>query len=245
MKSRPRNAIATLLVGIACAGVATARADTRTFQLTLTNLTLGQTFSPPLFATHDSTESLWNVGDAASFGLTQLAEEGDNSALALDLSLAPGSVGSVLASSALLAPGASATYFLTTDSDHPFLSSAWMLAYTNDGFSGTQGLEFNLFGAQGNGVFDLGSYDAGTEVNNELAQFVPGLGGHLEDPEHGVITEPHPGILGIGDIPLSRNFSGSVARLSITTVPEPGAEALLLAGILPLVVLRARRTRRN
>ena len=217
-----------------------SHAQTRTFRLTLDNLTSGQTFSAPIFVTHNSSEIVWQTGLAASSPFQQLAEQGDSQPLFFDLSLSQGGVGSIVVGDSVIAPLSSATFYIQTDSAHSLLSSAFSLLLTNDGFSGTEGSNFDLFGGQGAGSFLLGSYDAGTEVNNELSLYVTGLGGIFGDPENGVITAPHSGILGIGDVPLSSNFSGSIARLTITQVPEPGAIsiAVILSTFLISIVIR-------
>lgn len=207
-----------------------ARAQSQEFQITLTNLTGAQPFSPPVFVTHDSTLGLWRAGETASPGLRQIAEEGDNAALLLDLSLAGSTVGSVFTPLGNpLGPGGSVSFFFTADAAHPLLSSAWMLGRTNDGFSGQSGLD--LFGLNGTGTFDLLAYDAGTENNNELALFLPALGGPFNDPENGVIGL-HTGIRGDADAPATWNWTGPVARVTIAAVPEPSTGVLIAAGTL-------------
>ena len=241
MNLRQRTSYA---VALACAVLitlgTTARAQTESFRVTLTNLTGGQPFSPPVFVTHDATVSEWHLGDYASNDLRQIAEEGDNSSLLFNYGAqVGGSVGSLTAPlNSPLLPGATVSFFIQTDALHPFLSSAWMLGLTNDGFSGLDSL--NLLAPGGTGTFLLDAYDAGTEVNNESADYVPGLGGHFEDPDHQVIM-PHPGILGIGDIPRSAAFSAPVARLSISQVPEPTPIAMFAASALSLLFWVARR----
>ena len=217
-------------------------AQTRSFQLKLDNLTSGQSFSAPIFVTHDSSEIVWQLGSSASNPFQQLAEQGDSQPLFTDLSLSPGGVGSIVRGAQEIAPLSSATFLINADSAHPLLSSAFSLLFTNDGFSGTEGANFNLFGGQSSGSYLLAAYDAGTEVNNELSLYVTGLGGVFGDPENSVITSPHVGILGIGDVPLSRNFSGAVARLTITQVPEPGAVsfAIAMSVILFAIVVKRR-----
>ena len=132
----------------------------------------------------------------------------------------------VVPSATVLMPGGSITFNITTDAAHPFLSSVWMLGRTNDGFAGNNAL--NLFGATGLGTFDLPALDAGSEVNNEEALFLPALGGTLNDPENGLIAL-HTGIRGDADAPTSWNWTGSVARVSVAVVPE-ASSALLFAG---------------
>src|SRR5262249_51251892 len=103
----------------------------QTFQVTLTNLTGGQPFSPFVFATPDAAEQVWRLGDAASPGVRQIAEEGDNSVLLADLApLVGNSVGALATAPGQIAPGQSAAFLLDADPAHPYLSSAWMLGWT-------------------------------------------------------------------------------------------------------------------
>jgi|GEM_PF-3466469 hypothetical protein len=221
------------------------------FQITLENRTTpgannGQPFSPPVFVTHDETLSLWTVGEAASVPVQQVAEEGDNFPLLSDLNtqLGTGVLSIVTPTGGPLLPGESVTFTIAADSSRPFLSTIWMLGRTNDGFSGLTGLNLLTLGA-GTNTIDLVSLDAGTEVNNESAAFLPALGGVFNDPEGGVVTTPHPGILGIGDAPTSWNWEEPVARLTISQVaaPEPGTLALLTVGGLCTALVLRRRTR--
>ncbi len=215
------RAVCTALLTLGAASPAFCQ----TYRISLTNLTGGQPFSPFVFAAHDASETLWQEDAAASPGIRQIAEEGDNSVLLADLnSVAGGSVGTVQSGSGPTLPGASTSFLLDTDAAHPLLSSAWMLGWTNDGFTGLNGLDLRT--VTDTLTLDLFAFDAGTEVNNESAPYLAPLGGILNDPENGVI-HPHPGIVGDRDIPAFRGWTGAVARLQITTVPEPGALSLL------------------
>jgi hypothetical protein len=223
------------------------QAQDRVFDITLENLTSsapnsGQPFSPPVFFTHDPTAIPWTAGDTASFPLKQIAEEGDNSPLLNDLATQlGGAVREVRTpTSGPLMPGQSITFNIVADASRPFLSTVWMLGRTNDGFAGIAGL--NLFSAGAIGTFDLVALDAGTEVNNELAAFLPALGGVFNDPEAGVIAV-HPGIVGNADAPASWGFNNPVARVTIavSSAPEPVSSALVAFVVVPLALRLARR----
>jgi hypothetical protein len=224
-----------------------ARAQVKSYLITIENLTTsgagnGQPFSPYVFASHNGTEAFWNVGSAASFGIQRIAEEGDNSALVSDLNLAKtlgSTVGTIATGSGPLFPGTSSTFSFVTDAAHPFLSSAWMLGWTNDGFTGIQQFDLSTVPAIGTITFNLLALDAGTEINNEKAAYLAPLGGILNEPENGVVSL-HPGIVGGNDIPLSRGWSNPVARISISAAPEPGVLALLTLAP-PALALRRRR----
>ena len=50
----------------------------RVYRVTITNVTKGQIFSPPLLATHEAGFGLFTPGTAASPALAKLAEDGGN-----------------------------------------------------------------------------------------------------------------------------------------------------------------------
>ena len=52
-------------------------AASATYTVTITNLTTGQPFTPPLAATHRKPVSMFTVGEPASFGLKEIAENGN------------------------------------------------------------------------------------------------------------------------------------------------------------------------
>jgi hypothetical protein len=210
-----------------------ANAQMQTFQIRLDNLTSsapnsGQPFSRPVFATHNSNVTFWTPGDAASNGVRQIAEEGDNAPFLLDLALAGSDVSSQFVGGGPVLPGGSLSFTVTTDAAHPFLSSIWMLGRTNDGFSGNTGFDLFSLAPGGSVTLNLIGLDAGTEVNNERAE-----------PEFSVIG-PHSGIRGDADAPASWNWTGPTSRLTITAAaaPEPGALALLPLALLTLPLLR-------
>lgn len=240
---------------------ATTSAFAEEYRITLMDLTTGQPFSPPVFATHDSSVSLWEPGTAASNGIRQIAESGNR--MPLVNALNPQVGGSILdlvtpLSSPLL-PGNRVSIQIKADTAHPWLSSAWMLGRTNDTFSGLHGI--NLLSISGTQTFDLAAYDAGTEVNTELASDLIAFRGSGHVAENGVI-HLSPGIRGIDhldnglgvdangertDAPASWRWdvNSPVARLTITAVPEPGTIAMGLSALVPLGLMTLRRRRRG
>ncbi len=242
--------------------VATATASfAQIYQITLTDLTTGQPFSPPVFATHDSSVAFWQPGAAASNGIQQIAEQGNRVPLVNSLTPQVGtSIRDIVTPlSSPLLPGNSVSVYLTADAAHPFLSSAWMLGRTNDTFAGQRGI--NLLNIMGTQTFNLNALDAGTEVNSELAGDLIAFGGNGRTSENGVV-HLSTGVRGIDhldsnglgvdingirtDIPAAWvwNTNSPVARVTITQVPEPGNLALILGMAVPAGMLALRRKRR-
>ena len=243
---------APLLASLALAVPAKSYAQSMTFLITLENLTnpsanSGQPFSPAVFATHNSSLSFWDMGAPASFGLQQIAEEGDNAPFLSDLALAGSAVGTTHTLGAPTMPGQSVTFSITTDASHPFLSSAWMLGRTNDGFSGMRSFDLSTVGTSPVSL-SLFALDAGTEVNNEQSAYVPALGGVFNDPENAVV-DIHPGLRGSSDptsnVPDSWKWTGAVARITIQSAPEPSTLALFLLAPVALALRRRRSLSKN
>lgn len=144
--------------------------SSRSYRISITNLTHAQPLSPPLALLHDSSLSLWKIGSSASVALEMMAEGGDGSAL---LALAPGNPQHQ--ATAALAPAASTEFTLTTTASAQHqLSVAGMLVNTNDGFSGINGIELDSLTPGHTLIFYSHVYDAGSEMNSELAGTIPG-----------------------------------------------------------------------
>ena len=139
-----------------------------------------------------------------------------------------------------------------SDVAHHYLSGAFMLIRTNDGFTGLDSIDLNTI-SPGGGTYDLYAYDAGTEKNTEahddLVYFDSPPSGHTaEDVNSGIHL--HSGIVGgPGSVlgPYGWNNQLPVARITITLVPEPGILPLLASAILvggSVLARRARSSRR-
>lgn len=207
------------------AATAAARFGGRRFEVTITNLTRGQQFTPILVASHREGVKLFTLGDQASTQLAILAEEGNTAPLAGLLSGMP-EVKDVVSGAGLTDPGKSVT--LTVDAPGIFnhLSVAAMLIPTNDAFFALNGIE----GPRGNKELTLFSpaYDAGSERNDELCASIPGPsfaecggpggGGMPAGGEEGFV-HIHAGIHGIGNLtPAQRDWRNPVAKISIRRI---------------------------
>jgi hypothetical protein len=216
------------------------------FTLTIENVGV-QPLTPVFVATHDATFDIFDEGAVASAELVAIAEGGDTGPMEL---LAAGSAGVLdfgVIGMAPIPPGGTGTIDVMADADHPYLSFASMLPVTNDAFIGLAAGDdaLNLFRGGSAMTYDftlsyLNVWDAGSEINTELAEDVPGLGGMGSPDEGGVITRPHPGILGVGDIGPEYDFYGlDVAHILV--IPEPGGLALFGALLAGAAVIRRRR----
>lgn len=234
------NLIAVASIGLALTLLApeSARSEGgKTYKVTITNLTAGQPLTPPILATHTRRTGFFTVGEMASEGIRQIAENG-NGAVLLQALGEDAQVHDVVAGSAPLVPannpggtgfGHSETFTITAQGRARYLSYASMLICTNDGFTGLDGIRLPIHKIT---VYTAG-YDARTEANTEdFVDIVPPCQGLIgvssDDPgtgmsnpllaESGVII-PHAGINGDDDL-LSRvhNWSDPVAKIEIERV---------------------------
>ena len=139
------------------------------YQVTLSNLTNGQPFSPIAVILHGTGE-IWQLGQPASVLLENLAESGDNSGLInADFVISNASNGDILL------PGSQTQISIsTTDSAATYLSLATMLVNSNDAFTGLSTIAINQLEVGDSLSFNAGVYDAGTEGNSEMSGTIPG-----------------------------------------------------------------------
>ncbi len=220
---------------------------TRTYEVTITNLTDGQPLSPPVAVTHRKSAPLFRVGGQASAGIEAIAEDG-NQAVAVDGLIASQDVfdlvfdvvdgGEPLAPSGTVAAGFddTLTFEITARRGDRF-SLATMLICTNDGFTGADRVKLPRHGTK---TFRLKAYDAGTEENTEMSEDIvdpcSGLGpvALAGDPNgnenDAVATSPprrirrHPGVDGtVGDLlPVHDWGNDRIALLTITRTDGGG-----------------------
>jgi len=173
--------LAMMMTAASLVPAAASAPDTRTYTVTITNLTDGQPFTPPLVATHKRPADFFNVGEAASFGIKEIAENGNLAPLMGDL-LASSKVSDVTVAGAPspLMPGSSVTFDIDGGPGAKWLSYASMLICTNDGFTGADGLRLPKRVGEAASSSSY-AYDAGTEMNTEYFGDIvgpcPGLSG--------------------------------------------------------------------
>lgn len=174
--------------------------DGKAYEVTITNVTAGQTFTPVLAATHSSDIGFFELGQPASAELTALAEGGDIGPLGMLLDSVPWLVQDTATNGALLGPGESVTIELTGGSRFNRLSFAAMLIPTHDTFVALDSMPLPNRSATAHAL----AYDAGSETNDELCVNIPGpyCGGApmspMDDGE-GFVHVAN-GIHGIGDL---------------------------------------------
>ena len=142
-------------------------ATLETYDVTITNLTPGQTFTPQLLVSHTPDISLFEIGQPASMELEILAEGGDTGPMTdavvnvvSDVDTVPG----------LLAPGSTISWTIDAYSDD-VVSMAAMLIPTNDAFVAMNGLSLP---EEGSVTYYVKAYDAGTEENDQNCRNIPG-----------------------------------------------------------------------
>ncbi len=218
--------LSSLGVIVAALVVSPLNAGAASFEVTITNITRGQRFTPILVASHKARVRLFELGQPASPQLAVLAEEGNVAPLDDLLSSMP-EVLDTANSDGLLNPGASVTVTVKTQGDFNHVSVASMLIPTNDAFFALNGVA----GPRGPDAVSYTSvaYDAGSERNDELCASIPGPsftecggpggGGAPSGGEEGYV-HVHAGMHGIGDFNASRrDWRNPVALIVIRRVP--------------------------
>lgn len=234
MKTPRRNALRTLAqalaitAGLAVTSQAMATDDDNnwaTYEVTITNITPSQQFTPILAVSHKASVKLFQLGQPASPELATLAEEGNVAPLAAALATLPGT-GRVATGNGLTNPGASTTLTVMGRRGFNLLSVAAMLIPTNDAFFAVNGVEF----PRGWETLNLRApaYDSGSERNDELCVSIPGPlfaecngsggGGAPAGGEEGFV-HIHSGIHGVGDLkPAKRDWRNPVAAITVRRV---------------------------
>ncbi|MDP3610452.1 MAG: spondin domain-containing protein, partial [Rubrivivax sp.] len=135
------------------------------YEVTITNITYNQRFTPLLLATHKPDIQLFKLGEPASPQLATLAEEGNVAPLRALLDSSP-FVTATAAGGALLDPGKSVTFQIQANPWRDRFSVAAMLIPTNDAFMALNAVPLPLPGQSV--TLTAVAYDSGSEVNDEL-----------------------------------------------------------------------------
>ena len=159
---------ASAFLAAATFGAAPAIASDPVYEVTITNLTYQQVFSPILVASHRRGVRLFKAGEPASDELAAVAEQGDAVPLRDALDADP-RVRDVQISGGPLGPGQQVTVYVSARGARE-ISMATMLVNTNDAFVALNGVEAPRRSAR----FRMPAYDAGSEPNDELCDNIPG-----------------------------------------------------------------------
>ena len=215
------NRLVVGLLAVAPVFSAVADDDTRTYAVSITNVTRGIMFTPILVATHQAGQRLWNLGQPASAALAIIAESGNTGPLAAMINATPKA--STAASSGRLEAGKTVTVNVTSLGDSNTLSVAAMMLPTNDGFIGVTNVPLpkdkEVLTYLSNG------HDAGSEPNDELCANIPGptCGGQGGSPDAGGegFVHIHAGIHGIGDLDAHEyDWRNPVARITVRLIEK-------------------------
>jgi len=188
--------MAGLLISVAAvADHNSRRFKTYTYEVTITNVTAGQSFTPVLVATHTSGVSFFDLGEEPSMELADLAEGGATGGLQAMLEGQTRYVMDTANGMTLIGPGESETIYITGNRYFNRFSLAGMLLPSNDSFVAinSMALPWDM-----TDVLAL-AYDAGSEMNDELCANIPG-------PTCGGI--PFSAGLAEGFVHVSRGISG-------------------------------------
>jgi hypothetical protein len=211
----------SLLLAAALTGAQAQSANGPMYEVTITNITRGASFTPILVASHRAGVKLFDLGQPASAELAIMAEEGNVGPLAETLR-ADARVVDVADSGGLLEPGQSVTVRVSARrADH--ISLAAMILPTNDGFIALNGVAAPRFGSE---THRLPGYDAGSELNDELCASIPGpqcadMMGEEASPDsvgEGFV-HIHAGIHGVADLqPALYDWRNPMASVTITRI---------------------------
>lgn len=220
-------AAVTLIATPSAVDATTAQGEAATYRVEIHNLTSGQYFTPPNFAAHASSVHVFEPGEPASPGVRAVAENGGVPVLAAELERALDRTGlgvSGVGAAAPIGPGQSVVFEVTTSHDR--FSLVAMVVCTNDGFAGIDSRRLPTRDGQTRN-WTVHAYDAGTEVNTEMrADLVPapfcgeGDGSGMSNAglaENGVVSR-HRTLRGVGDLDPALDWSGPVARVTVTRV---------------------------
>ncbi len=214
MKKIIAAVVMTLLFGAAQAG------DDQLFEVTVTNLTKAQRFTPILAATHRGRISFFEAGQEASPELALLAEAGDIGPLQGVLESVPNLVSDISGTPGmLLDPGASVSFTITSKDRFRRFSMAAMLIPTNDTFVTLNSVVL----PSRSRTFEALAYDAGSEPNDEMCANIPGppcmgVGPSEEAGGEGFVHIAN-GIHGVGNLDAAvYDWRSPVARVRIRRI---------------------------
>lgn len=196
-----------LILPFALSLLAGAQAQAAQLEISVTNITGGNTFTPVLTAAHSNQIYLFKTGMMATDALATMAEGGNVAPLA---AMIADSNAGVSATAPGMTPAGMSNSVMLDSMDYPYLSLTAMILPSNDGFIGLD--SWMIPQVSGTYTIRINSYDAGSELNDEIingagalgSPGIPGApggqGGMNAMGIPGVMesnyVHPHPGVIG-------------------------------------------------
>ncbi|MFT6270723.1 MAG: hypothetical protein ACJAVV_003562 [Alphaproteobacteria bacterium] len=192
-------------------------------EISITNLTQGNYFTPRLVVAHTDAVDVYEVGQEASTALAWLAEAGvimDAQAAAsvgqnFEAVLGPADTDNGSNTwhffGGLVAPATTLTYPSFDTMDKPYLSLASMLIPTNDAFIGLDSIKIPT--EAGTYTYYLNAFDAGTELNDELNSTRSDI---TEEGGAALGGYALPGVAGAGSPPINPSMGVGGTGVAVT-----------------------------
>lgn len=194
--------------------------NAKKFKVTVVNLTKGQPMTPALVAVHAPGFQLVHLGQEASQGLKDLAQDGITATLTTELAAQKAVVRTAQGGGVFL-PGQKQEIEVEANNPYFQFSLVSMLARTNDAFAAAMNLPTNLQVGQKYSTLAK-VYDAGAENNTEECAHIPAppCDSHNIGTNGGEgFVRPHDGINGIADLELGRDaIAGVVAKVIVERI---------------------------
>lgn len=202
-------------------GFYTPRAST--YEVTITNITKGQVFSPPVLVTHSPGIALFALGEPVLDELATVAEDGNGQPLVDLISPLP-DVFDAQTTNQPIPPGGTVVYEVAATRHAGLLSVVSMLVNTNDAFLAIDSARLPR-ARHASRQLNAVAYDAGSEGNNEACAFVPGpacpmgSGNARSTGDAEGYVYVHNGIHDIGDLASETyDWRNPVARISVKRI---------------------------
>ena len=192
----------------------------RKFILNVLNLSYRQPFSRFFVLVHNSQATpLYTFGEPSSKGLARMAEYGQPGGLEnYYKNIRSTGVKRATRYNGITYGGKTSQIEVTVSNEYPLVSIAAMCENTNDCFVALNGVRV-VNGA----VFESPGLDAGSEVNNESCDSVPGpvcagRGNRLDRSGNGEgFVHTHRGILGIGDVERDSSWLNPMMKVVVSS----------------------------
>ena len=214
MKPKYSRPIWILGVVLLSATVLPAMANAQRYEVTITNLTGGQVFSPPIVYSHRSSFDLFTPGQPAIPELAGVAEDAANDALVALLTAEP-RVGDVAVGADFVPPGQSISVMVNARGSARYITALGMLVTTNDAFFAAERRVSGL----GTSTYAI-AWDAGSEANTQNCAHIPGPpcgngGVRVQNGAEGYVYI-HAGIQARGSLdPAVHDWRNPVAKITI------------------------------